>query len=160
MNVVNIIGRLTKDVEFRATQGGNGIASFTVAVDKGLSQQKKNEYIAQGKRTADFINCKAFNKTGEIIGQYFEKGGLIGITGKWNTGSYVNKEGVTIYTNDLLVDNFYFLSDNGNSNNQNNNQRYNNQNNNQNNNQRYNNQNNSQDYGIDNFSEMNDDIPF
>src|SRR5699024_12659343 len=93
-------------------------------------------------------------------GQYFEKGGLIGITGKWNTGSYVNKEGVTIYTNDLLVDNFYFLSDNGNSNNQNNNQRYNNQNNNQNNNQRYNNQNNSQDYGIDNFSEMNDDIPF
>lgn len=158
MNVVNIVGRLTKDVNFKATQNGNGIASFTVAVDKGLSQEKKQQFEAQGKRTADFINCKAFNKTAEIIGKYFTKGGLIGITGKWNTDSYVNNEGVTVYTNDLMVDNFYFLGNNGNKQGQN--QAY-NQNQTYNRNQNQNQRQTVEDYGMTgNFIEANDDIPF
>lgn len=91
MNCVQIIGRLCKDPELR-TNGDTTITRFSVAVDRRF---KKDE--------ADFISCVAFGKTAEFIDKYFSKGNRIGITGEWRTGSYTNKDGQKVYTNDCIV---------------------------------------------------------
>ena len=58
---------------------------------------------------ADFISCKAFGKTAETMANYLRKGSLIGVTGRIQTGKYDNKEGRTIYTTDVIVNEFEFL---------------------------------------------------
>ena len=98
MNTVNLTGRLTKDLEPRMTGGDLMVLGFTLAVNR----RKKDD-------PADFITCKAFGKTAEIMSQYLGKGSLIGVTGRIQTGKYDNKEGRTIYTTDVIVDNFDFL---------------------------------------------------
>lgn len=91
MNKCFIIGRLTKEVDFR--QGEHPVSKFTVAVDRKYDKDK-----------ADFIPCTAFGKTAEFIQKYFTKGSKIVIEGRWQTGSYENKEGQKIYTNDCIVE--------------------------------------------------------
>lgn len=91
MNCVQIVGRLCKAPELR-TNGDTTVTKFSVAVDRRF---KKDE--------ADFINCVAFGKTAEFIDKYFSKGNRIGITGEWRTGSYTNKDGNKVYTNDCVV---------------------------------------------------------
>jgi len=101
MNNTNLIGRLTADPELKYTQSGTAVSKFTIAVDR----QYKN---ASGERETDFIRCVAFKKTAEIIAQYQKKGNQIGVSGRIQTGSY-DKDGVRHYTTDILVDNFTFL---------------------------------------------------
>lgn len=102
MNQVNLLGRLTKDVEFRFGAGsGNPIARFTLAVNRKF---KKDE--------ADFINCIAFGKTADIINQYFSKGSQIAISGNIRTGSYEAQDGTRRYTTDIVVETFDFISSN------------------------------------------------
>ena len=102
MNQVNLLGRLTKDVEFRFGAGsGNPIARFTIAVNRKF---KKDE--------ADFINCIAFGKTADIINQYFSKGSQIAISGNIRTGSYEAQDGTRRYTTDIVVETFDFISGN------------------------------------------------
>lgn len=91
MNCVQIVGRLCKAPELR-TNGDTTVTKFSVAVDRRF---KKDE--------ADFISCVAFGKTAEFIDKYFSKGNRIGITGEWRTGSYTNKDGNKVYTNDCVV---------------------------------------------------------
>ena len=91
MNCVQIVGRLCKAPELR-TNGDTTVTKFSVAVDRRF---KKDE--------ADFISCVAFGKTAEFIDKYFSKGNRIGITGEWRTGSYTNKDGQKVYTNDCVV---------------------------------------------------------
>lgn len=92
MNLVVIIGRLTRDVETK-TNGDKTVAKFTVAVDRKYDREK-----------ADFIPCTAFGKTAEFVEKYFHKGSKIVIEGRWQTGSYDNKEGQKVYTNDCIVE--------------------------------------------------------
>ena len=96
MNTVVLLGRLSRDPEMRYAQGdqGTAIASFSLAVDR--------RYKKEGQPTADFINCKAFGKTAEIIGKYCTKGKQIALTGEIQTGSYTNKEGKKVYTTDII----------------------------------------------------------
>lgn len=102
MNQVNLLGRLTKDVEFRFGAGnGNPMARFTIAVNRKF---KKDE--------ADFINCIAFGKTADIINQYFSKGSQIAISGNIRTGSYEAQDGTRRYTTDIVVETFDFISSN------------------------------------------------
>ena len=96
MNRVNLIGRTTKDVETRHTSNGTEIARFTLAVRRN-------------KDDADFITCKAFGKTAELIGKYVKKGDQIGVTGRIETGSYEGKNG-KVYTTEVVVDDFDLLS--------------------------------------------------
>lgn len=98
MNVVILLGRLTKDPEVRYTQGDNStaIARFTIAVDRKVKQE--------GGQTADFIGCVAFGKTAEFIEKYFTKGRKIAVRGRIQTGSYKNKDGATVYTTDVAVE--------------------------------------------------------
>lgn len=54
--------------------------------------------------TADFINCVAFGKTAEFIEKYFEKGMKMEVTGRIQTGSYTNRDGVKVYTTDVVAE--------------------------------------------------------
>ena len=98
MNRVIEIGRLTKDPDIRYSQGANTtcVARYTLAVDRKFKQE--------GQPTADFINCIAFGKLGEFAEKYLHKGTKIAVTGRIQTGNYKNKDGNTVYTTDVVVE--------------------------------------------------------
>ena len=106
MNSVQIIGRLTKDIELRYAQTGTAIAMFTVAVNRRYKNQN-------GEQEADFIRCKAFKKAAEILAQYTGKGSQIGIEGTIQTGSFDGQDGKRVFTTDIIVNNFDFLDSKG-----------------------------------------------
>ena len=101
MNRVILMGRLTRDPEVRYSQGETpmAIARYTLAVDRrGRRNQDGNEH------TADFINCIAFGKGGEFTEKYFRQGMRVLVSGRIQTGSYTNKDGVKVYTTDIIVE--------------------------------------------------------
>ncbi|MDW2798655.1 single-stranded DNA-binding protein [Clostridium boliviensis] len=101
MNRVILMGRLTRDPEVRYSQGERtmAIARYTLAVDRrGRKSQDGNE------TTADFINCVSFDKTGEFAEKYFHQGMRVLVTGRVQTGSYINKDGIKVYTFEVIVD--------------------------------------------------------
>ena len=95
MNKAVLMGRLTRDADLRYTQGENAmaVARFTLAVDR---RGKKQD-------TADFISCVAFGKSAEALDKYCRKGTKICLDGHIQTGSYTNKDGVKVYTTDVIV---------------------------------------------------------
>lgn len=98
MNAVALMGRLTKDPDVRYSQGQDAlcIARYTLAVD---SRRKGPD----GNYVADYISCVAMGRNGEFAEKYFAKGQRVAVTGRWQTGSYTNKDGVKVYTNDCYV---------------------------------------------------------
>ena len=111
MNCVSLIGRLVRDPELRYAQTGTAMCRFTIAVDRRMSKQKRQEAQANNQPTADFISCTAFGATAELIANYHKKGSQIGIEGRIQTGSY-EKEGRTIYTTDVVVNAISFIGSN------------------------------------------------
>lgn len=101
MNNVNIIGRLTKDVNVRATNSGTSVASFTVAVDRGKDKDGND-------RGADFISCIAFGRTADNLERFSGKGLRVAVTGHIQTGSY-EKDGGKVYTTDVIADRLEFI---------------------------------------------------
>ncbi len=99
MNKVILMGRLTRDPEVRYSQGENAmaVARYTLAVDRRFNRNNDD----QG---ADFISCVAFGRSGEFAEKYLHKGTKIAITGRIQTGSYTNKDGVKVYTTDVVVE--------------------------------------------------------
>jgi len=99
MNKVILIGRLTRDPEVRYSAGENAmaIARYSLAVDRRFKKEGDEQ-------TADFINCVAFGKAGEFAEKWFKKGTKVAITGRIQTGSYTNKDGVKVYTTDVVVE--------------------------------------------------------
>ena len=109
MNSVQLLGRLTRDPDVRYADSGSTIARFSLAVDRRFKQESGE--------TADFINCIAFGKTAEFIEKFIFKGTKIALNGRIQTGSYTNKDGVKVYTTDVVVENVEFAeSKNNNSN--------------------------------------------
>lgn len=102
MNKVILMGRLTRDPEVRYSQGekASAIARFSLAIDR--------KYKQEGQPSADFISCLALGKNGEFAEKYLRKGIKIAVVGSWQTGSYTNKDGNKVYTNECLVENFEF----------------------------------------------------
>ena len=96
MNLSILTGRLTKDPEARQTANGS-MARFTLAVDR----------IGKDKN-ADFIPCVAFGKTADSAATYLHKGTKIALDGRIQTGSYTNKDGVKVYTTDVIVNHWEF----------------------------------------------------
>lgn len=103
MNNVTLTGRITKDLELKYTQNGKAYCRFTLAVDRGLSKEKKQEAEANGQPTVDFINCVAWGKVAETINKYTAKGKKILVNGSIETGSYTVQDGSKRYTTDVLV---------------------------------------------------------
>lgn len=110
MNSCILIGRLAKDVELRfVPASGMAVARITLAVDKDLFGEKKQQAAAQGKPTADFINITVFGKQAESAANYLAKGSQCAIKGRINTGSYKKDDGTTVYTTDVLADKVEFI---------------------------------------------------
>ena len=97
MNKVILMGRLTRDPEIRVAQSTEPltIARYTLAVDRRV---KTND------QTADFIQCISFGRTAEFAEKYFRQGLKIAIVGRIQTGSYTNKDGVKVYTTEVVVE--------------------------------------------------------
>lgn len=104
MNKVILIGRLTRDPEVRYSQGETpmAIARYTLAVDRKFNRDGDDQ-------TADFINCVAFGRLGEFAEKYLHKGTKIAVTGHIQTGNYTNKDGVKVYTTDVIVEDHEFV---------------------------------------------------
>lgn len=101
MNKVILMGRLTRDPEIRYSQGESSmaIARYSLAVDRRRSRNNNGD-----EQTADFINCVAFSHNAEFAEKYLHKGTKIALTGRIQTGSYTNKDGVKVYTTEVVVE--------------------------------------------------------
>ena len=99
MNKVILMGRLTRDPEVRYSQGDNAsaVARYTLAVDRRFRREGDQQ-------TADFINCVAFGRSAEFAERYLRQGTKIVVTGRIQTGSYTNRDGVKVYTTDVVVE--------------------------------------------------------
>ena len=100
MNKVILIGRLIKDTETRVA-GNTKVGRYTLAIDR--------KFKKDGEQTADFIPCVVFGKSAEFAEKYFKKGMRVAVTGRIQTGSYKNKDGQTVYTTDVMVEEQEFM---------------------------------------------------
>lgn len=99
LNKVMLMGRLTRDPDIRYSNNDNEavcIARYTLAVDRRFNKN--------GEQGADFINCVAFGKAGEFAEKYLHQGTKMVIVGRLQTGSYTNKDGQTVYTTDVIIE--------------------------------------------------------
>lgn len=98
MNRVVLIGRLTREPDSRYTQGEEPfmITTYTLAVDRARKKE--------GEAEADFVRCVAFRRQGDFAAKYFRRGMKVAVSGRIQTGSYVNREGRKVYTTDVIVD--------------------------------------------------------
>ncbi len=109
MNKVVLIGRLTRDPELRYTGNNTPVATFSLAVDRGFSNQ-------QGEREADFINIVVWNKQAENVKNYLTKGSQVGIDGRIQTRTYDDKDGQKRYVTEVVANNVEFLGSKNSSN--------------------------------------------
>ena len=110
MNSVILIGRLTKDPELRFLPvNGTPVSTFSIAVDKQLSREKKQELEAKGQPTADFINIVVWGKQAENCANYLAKGRLVAIQGRLQSRSYDAKDGTKRYVTEVVAGNVQFL---------------------------------------------------
>lgn len=106
MNVVVLIGRLTRDPELRyIPETQNAVCTFTLAVDRPMSRD----------RQADFIRITVFGRQAENCAKFITKGRQVAVEGRIQTGSYQNKNGDTVYTTDVIANRVEFLSGGGNN---------------------------------------------
>lgn len=103
LNVVVLIGRLTRDPELRFTPNGKAVCQFTLAVDRPFAG-------ADGSREADFINIVVWNKAAESSAQYLAKGKLAAVEGRLQIRSYDDKDGNRRYATEVVANNVRFLS--------------------------------------------------
>ncbi|MBQ0017891.1 MAG: single-stranded DNA-binding protein [Clostridiales bacterium] len=107
MNSVVLIGRLTRDPELSFTPNTQtAVAHFSIAVDRPRRNGED-----QG---ADFIRITVFGKQAETVDRYLSKGRQVAVQGRIQTGSYKNREGVTVYTTDVIADRVEFIGGQGN----------------------------------------------
>lgn len=102
MNIVILIGRLTKDPEVRYTSETQmAVASFTIAIDRMAREG--------AERQADFPRIVVFGKQAENCEKYLAKGRKVAIEGRIQTSSYQNKNGDTVYTTGVVASRVEFL---------------------------------------------------
>ena len=99
INKVVLIGRLTKDVELKATPSGSEVCSFSLAVD---------DYNGK-ENVAYFIGCVAWNQAAKFVTTYCKKGSLIGVDGKLQTRSYDRNDGTKVYVTEVVCANVQLL---------------------------------------------------
>lgn len=102
INRVILVGRLTKDPEYRQTPSGVSVTTFTLAVNRSFTN-------SQGEREADFINVVVFRKQAENVSKYLSKGSLAGVDGRIQSRNYENNEGRRVFVTEVVADNVQFL---------------------------------------------------
>lgn len=114
INTIILSGRLTKDVDLKFIPStGMAVARLTLAVDKDMSKDKKEEAQRQGKPVADFINITIFNKSAENCANFLNKGSQCLVKGRISTGSYETTTGEKRYTTDIIADKVEFIGSKG-----------------------------------------------
>lgn len=113
INRVVLVGRLTKEPEYRVTPSGVQVATFTLAINRTFTNQN-------GERQADFINCVVFRTSAENVNKYLNKGNLAGVEGRLQSRSYENNEGKRVYVTEVVCDSVQFLEPKSNNQQQNN----------------------------------------
>ena len=103
MNRVILSGNLVKDVEVRQTPSNKTVGKSTIAV-------RKNFKNAEGKYDSDFINLVFWGKQCDYVAQYAKKGTKIEVAGRLETGSYQDKDGKSVYTTDVAVEEVNILT--------------------------------------------------
>ena len=103
MNKIMLVGRLTKDPELRYTQSGTAVTSFTLAVNRRFSKEKE----------ADFINCVAWQKTGEFLAEYFKKGSALGLEGRLQVRTYDSENGQKHWVTEVVAEQVEFVERKG-----------------------------------------------
>ncbi|MCR5294559.1 MAG: single-stranded DNA-binding protein [Lachnospiraceae bacterium] len=102
MNLVVMMGRLTRDPEVRYSAGASGttVARFSIAVDRRFKRE--------GQPDADFFDCTAFGRTAEFVDKYIHKGTKIVLNGQLQNDNYQGRDGQMVYRIRILVDNIEF----------------------------------------------------
>lgn len=98
MNKVELLGRMTKDIELKKGKNDNIYGIFTLAIPR-----KENKEIT------DFIDCIAFGKLAETIKTYTEKGNRLIVTGSLHLDKYTTQDGQNKTSCSIIVDDFYFV---------------------------------------------------
>ncbi len=101
MNIVALVGRLTRDPEIKYTQTQMAVARFTLAVDRMFKKE--------GQPTADFINITVWGKVAENVGKYIGKGRLVSVSGRIQTRSWDDKDGKRQFATEVVADSVQFL---------------------------------------------------
>lgn len=83
----------------RFTNSQIAFSRFNVAVNSGYGDNQRT----------DFISVMVWRKQAENVCNYLDKGSLISVEGRIQTGSYDNQEGKKVYTFDVVADNIQFL---------------------------------------------------
>lgn len=102
MNNVNIIGRLTKDIELMTTKSGNSVVSFTIAVDNPTRQGEE--------KSASFFGCTAWNKVAETMAKYCHKGDKVAVSGRLNQRKYNDEQGQSRSVVEIVVQSVEFMT--------------------------------------------------
>lgn len=107
MNKLTIIGNLTRDPQLRTTQGGVSVCDFTVAVNRRMSsQQRQNGQQAE----ADFFRVTAWREMGENCSKYLAKGRKVAVVGAVSVQTYTGNDGVTRASLEVTADEVEFLT--------------------------------------------------
>ncbi|NJI02488.1 single-stranded DNA-binding protein [Staphylococcus agnetis] len=138
LNRAVLVGRLTKDPEFRTTPSGVDVSTFTLAANRNFKSKDREQQ-------ADFINCVVFRKQAENVKNYLSKSSLAGVDGRLQSRSYENKEGQRVYVTEVVCDSVQFLEP---------------KNNNQQNNLQQNRQTQTGNNPFDNGVDFEEDLPF
>ena len=93
VNQVVLIGRCVKDPELKKTQNNKSVVSFTIAVNQKYNRDK-----------TDFINCVAWEKTADYLGNYVKKGNLIAVEGRISTRNYDGSDGKKVYITEVVCE--------------------------------------------------------
>lgn len=110
MNSVVLIGRLVRDPELRVVPAtGTSVVKFTLAIDKELTREKKQEFMDSGKPTADFIRVVVWGKQAEACHNYLSKGKLVAVQGSIQSSSYKAQNGEVRYSTDVIASKVEFL---------------------------------------------------
>lgn len=105
MNQANLLGRLTKDPELKKTNSGTSFCRYTIACDRRKTKQEQDP-------GADFISCVAWGQSADFLTNYAEKGSLVLITGRIQTGSYTDRDGKKVYTTEVVADHLQVIGEN------------------------------------------------
>lgn len=102
MNLVVLMGRLTRDPELRHTQSGTPVSTFSLAVDRGYTPKDG------GERQTDFIDIVAWRSTAEFVTKYFVKGQMAAVVGRLQIRDWTDKDGNKRRSAEVIADNVYF----------------------------------------------------
>jgi single-strand DNA-binding protein len=108
INNVVLMGRITHNLEPKATANGVNVVSFTLAVERSFVKQGE-------KRQADFVDCVAWRNTADFITNYFRKGSMLAVTGAIQTRSYEDKNGNKRKAVEVVVDGASFCGEKNNN---------------------------------------------